>query len=189
VFVTAPTFGVEDISFTSGDFTAVELPEEITIPPPPAAVPRPAAPVITDAPVSTELTIPPTTLDATPVEALPPPPPRQEEETERNLAAAPTFTPMTVHPELLNPKEITEALLDYYPPVLRDAGVGGRVLVWFFIDEGGRVVRTLIHESSGYDAFDQAALKVADRMEFSPAYNRDQRVPVWVSIPIVFETI
>ncbi len=186
VFVSAPTFGVEDISFTPGDLTTVELPEEITIPPAPAAVPRPAAPVIAESEIDTDLTIAPTTLDAVPVEALPPPPAQREEEV-RNLAAAPTFTPMTVSPELLNGKEISRALLDYYPPLLRDAGIGGRVQVWFFIDEDGRVVRTLIHESSGYEAFDRAALDVADRMRFSPAYNRDQRVPVWVSIPILFE--
>ena len=77
----------------------------------------------------------------------------------------------------------------YYPPLLRDAGIGGTVNVWFFIDETGRVQRTLIHQSSGYDAFDEAALQVADQMEFTPAYNRDQRVKVWVSIPIKFETI
>lgn len=51
----------------------------------------------------------------------------------------------------------------------------------------GRVVRTLINESSGYAELDEAALRVANRMEFSPAWNRDQRVPVWVSVPITFE--
>lgn len=37
------------------------------------------------------------------------------------------------------------------------------------------------------DAFDKAALKVAERMEFSPAYNRDQPVPVWVDLDITFQ--
>jgi TonB family protein len=61
------------------------------------------------------------------------------------------------------------------------------VKVWFFIDENGRVQDTRINTSSGYDAFDQAALTVANIMEFSPAYNRDTRVPVWVALDITFE--
>ena len=82
---------------------------------------------------------------------------------------------------------MAQALEKYYPPLLRDAGIGGTVNVWFFIDTEGRVVNTQINESSGYDAFDQAALKVADLMEFTPAYNRDKKVPVWVALDVTFE--
>ena len=55
-----------------------------------------------------------------------------------------------------------------------------------FIDEDGRVVKTQLSKSSGQDALDQVALKVADIMQFSPAQNRDKKVPVWVQIEIVF---
>ena len=34
----------------------------------------------------------------------------------------------------------------------------------------------------------EAALKVAEVMRFSPAYNRDKKVQVWVSLPIKFST-
>ncbi|HEY8483086.1 MAG TPA: energy transducer TonB, partial [Longimicrobiales bacterium] len=74
-------------------------------------------------------------------------------------------------------------------PFLREAGIGGTVIVWFFIDETGTVRRTLIKESSGYEALDQAALKVADIMQFTPALNLDQKVKVWIQIPIVFRTV
>jgi TonB family protein len=97
------------------------------------------------------------------------------------------FTPMTVRPQLQNVGEVQQALQRAYPPLLRDAGISGRVMVWFFIDEEGRVARTQLHESSGHEAFDDAALRVAEVLKFSPAYNRDQRVPVWNSIPITFE--
>jgi periplasmic protein TonB len=73
-----------------------------------------------------------------------------------------------------------------YPPLLRDAGIGGTPVVWFFIDENGRVVRTQLSRSSGYPALDEAAINVAQVMQFSPALNRDRRVQVWVEIPIVF---
>jgi hypothetical protein len=32
------------------------------------------------------------------------------------------------------------------------------------------------------------ALKVADIMQFTPALNRDQKVKVWIALPIVFRT-
>jgi TonB family protein len=33
---------------------------------------------------------------------------------------------------------------------------------------------------------DDAALKVGQTMKFTPAFNRDLKVPVWVSIPVTF---
>ena len=189
LFLTAPTFATQDFGFTAGEISVMDLPDEIQIPPPPEAVPRPAAPVIVAATdlETEEMTIAPTTFEANPVENLPPPP--SEGGHDVDLAAAPVFTPMTVRPTLKNASEITQLLMKYYPPLLRDAGIGGTALVWFFIDETGHVLRTMVHRSSGYEAFDDAALQVADQMDFTPAYNRDQRVKVWVSIPITFETI
>ena len=184
LFLTTPSFAVEDITYGARDLDVVEVPDEIEIPAPPEAVARPATPVIADAVVETDLTIAPTTFEENPVESLPPPPGRA---SAAELAAAPTFTPMTVRPRLKNPDEVARLLQACYPKLLRDAGIGGTVHVWFFIDETGCVQRTLVHETSGYDAFDQAAIQVADAMEFSPAYNRDRPVPVWVSLAIEFE--
>lgn len=103
------------------------------------------------------------------------------------LAQGPTFTPMTVAPQLANQAEVQTALTNNYPPVLRDAGIGGRVTVWFLIDETGRVVKTQLNESSGHQELNMAALRVANEMRFTPAYNRGEPVSVWVSIPIAFE--
>jgi len=74
-----------------------------------------------------------------------------------------------------------------YPPLLRDAGIGGTVRVYFFIDENGTVQDTRIDQSSGHQALDDAALEVAGIYRFSPALNRDKKVPVWVSFPITFQ--
>jgi protein TonB len=74
-----------------------------------------------------------------------------------------------------------------YPPLLREAGIGGTVEVYFFIDDGGSVRDTRIQESSGHPAIDAAALAVASVYRFSPALNGDERVPVWVSFPITFQ--
>jgi protein TonB len=163
---------------------AIDIPDDIKIPPPPEQIARPATPVVSAADISEDITIAPTTFDANPIENLPPPP--SSSAGDADLSAAPVFTPMTVAPELRNRDEISRALVRNYPPLLRDAGIGGSPTVHFFIDENGRVLRTLLSKSSGYPALDDAAIAVAQQMEFSPALNRDKKVQVWVEIPIVF---
>lgn len=108
--------------------------------------------------------------------------------TAENIEAAPVFTPYTVKPDLKNRTAVANALTRNYPPLLRDAGIGGTALVWILIDEQGNSVKAQVKESSGHDALDQAALKVADIMQFTPALNRDQKVKVWIQLPIVFKT-
>lgn len=100
----------------------------------------------------------------------------------------PRLVPMTVVPRVLNEPAVIRALERAYPPMLRDAGIGGEVHVWFFIDEDGYVLRRLLDRSSGHELLDRAALEVAEIMKFSPALHRDRRVAVWVSIPIRFSS-
>ena len=101
----------------------------------------------------------------------------------------PTFTPMTVRPQLQNVEEVQRVLMREYPAVLRDAGIGGAPVLWLFIGTSGTVENTRVYESSGFEALDAAAANVAAVMRFSPAYNRDQIVPVWVQIPIRFQVV
>lgn len=100
----------------------------------------------------------------------------------------PVFTPFTVAPRLANMAEVARALEAAYPPALRDAGLGGSVQVWFYIDEKGVVKKTLVNQSSGRPALDAAAVEVGKSMRFTPALNRDKAVSVWVSIPVKFNT-
>lgn len=108
--------------------------------------------------------------------------------SDEALMEEPTFTPFTSRPELVNRTEVVAALEANYPPLLRDAGIGGEALVWFFIDRTGTVARAAINRSAGYPALDSAALDVARMMRFKPAHNRLEPVSVWVVIPIVFST-
>ncbi|MFW5951249.1 MAG: M56 family metallopeptidase [Gemmatimonadota bacterium] len=109
-------------------------------------------------------------------------------QTLDDVRDAPTFTPFTVAPQLENAEEVKAALQQLYPPLLKDAGIGGTANVWFLIDAEGKVRRTVLNRTSGHDALDQAALKVADRMRFAPAMNRDVAAPVWVALDIAFDT-
>jgi protein TonB len=141
---------------------AVQVPPEIGVPGTPASAPAGASQMVD----------------------LPPP----AMEVEREISAAPTFTPFTVRPDIQNRAEVARALEAEYPPLLRDAGIGGTVLVWFFIEETGRTGKVQLNESSGHKALDDAALRVAHAIEFTPAMNRDKAVPVWISLPITFTT-
>jgi protein TonB len=183
LFALWPEMTTADVAVDSEQLEVLELPPEIVIPPPPEAIARPATPVVTTANIDEDITIPRTTFEDNPVDDLPPPP---EEVTTTDISAAPTFTPYTVRPSYKNRAEVERAMMREYPPLLRDAGIGGTVQVHFFIDEEGKVVNTLVHTSSGYQALDQAALKVANIIEFTPALNRDKRVAVWISLPITF---
>lgn len=103
------------------------------------------------------------------------------------VSDGPTFTPYTVAPSITNRLEVVQAMAEAYPSLLRDAGIGGTVRVYFFIEADGSVGAVQIDRSSGHAALDDAALRVADVYRFSPAMNREEMVHVWVSFPITFQ--
>ncbi|MEM7417742.1 MAG: TonB family protein [Gemmatimonadota bacterium] len=96
----------------------------------------------------------------------------------------PRFTPFVVAPRLVNPEEVQVALAEAFSSDVQDSGPGGTVELYLFINEEGMVEDTRISQSSGVQAFDNAALATAAVQRFSPALNRDQPVPVWVSMPM-----
>lgn len=183
LFSLFPEMTAADVSINTDQLEAIELPPEIEIPPPPEAISRPATPIIAAADINEDITIAPTTFEDNPVEELPPPP---EEITTTERSAPGTFTPFTVRPDVKNRAEVGRVLEREYPSLLRDAGIGGKVVVWFYIDEEGEVEEFLVKESSGHAGLDAAALKVASIIEFTPALNRDKRVPVWIEWGITF---
>ncbi len=111
----------------------------------------------------------------------------QPDAVEAPAETGPRLTPYTVAPDLANRTEVGAALEEHYPPLLRDAGIGGAASVWMFISEEGEVVETQLKETSGHRQLDEAALRVAGGMRFTPALNRDEPTAVWVSLPITFE--
>lgn len=174
---TPPAMGAESLA-------AVELPPEVEIPPPPEQIPRPATPRVATVEVEEDLTIAPTTFESNPVENLAGPPRVESSDDER-----PAFIPFDVAPRLQNRDEVLALLERLYPRSLRNAGIGGTVLLWLFIDERGEVQETRVAESSGVPALDEVARRVASRMEFTPAQNRDRVTAVWLAQPIDFESV
>lgn len=176
-----PQLTASDVGVESEEMEAMELPPEVEIPPPPEQIARPATPQVAEAEVDEDVTIAPTTFEENPVEKLPPPP-KSGAPSDR-----PSYIARDVDPRLENSAEIQELLMRLYPPMLKDAGIGGQVILWLFVDENGEVQNTQLRKSSGYDAFDKAAVRVAKNMEFQPAINRDRPIGVWIAQPITFQ--
>ncbi len=109
--------------------------------------------------------------------------------TADELAAAPPrLVPYTQPPQLANEAEVQQRLVEEYPDYLQDEGIGGRVVLWFLVDENGKVRKYFLKDSSGRAGLDRAALNVAARMRFRPAVNYDRHVAVWVALPVMFQT-
>jgi TonB family protein len=90
-------------------------------------------------------------------------------------------------PQMLNRESVARALSRAYPPLLRDQGIEGRVLVRFVVDEQGRPDHLRVARSSGQMDFDQAALFVVRQARFRPARLNGRPVRVWVTLPVNFE--
>ena len=180
IFELFPRMQVDDLGAAAVALETIELPPEVRIPPPPEEVSRPATPRVATIDVDEDVTIAATTFESNPVENLPPPPKTASPDDR------PSFIPYTVAPVLKNKDEVLRFLQRIYPSQLKSAGVGGAVVLWLYIDEGGQVLRTVVAESSGFNQLDEAAQQVAAKMEWRPAMNRDKKTPVWLSQAIEF---
>lgn len=182
VFALWPSMTAQDLVATAESTELIDLPPEVDIPEPPEQIAKPAKPVIGDTELDEDVTIASTRPEDYRPEELAPP----EVDTAADAGGMPMLTPYTVAPRLLNPAEVQRALQAEYPPALRDAGIGGVVTVLVRIDESGAVLDGRVHESSGYEALDAAALAVVREMRFTAALNMDTPVPVWVRQDVTF---
>lgn len=181
LFVLVRPFQAADLSLMSDEVEVVDLPPEVEIPPPPEQIPRPATPRVADVELDEDITIAPTTFESNPVENLPPPP------ATGSPSDRPSFIPYDTPPRLKNGGEIQRLLQRLYPESLKNAGIGGTVVLWIYVNDQGQVDKSVVKESSGHSALDRAAQQVADNMVFEPAMNRDKRTDVWVAQNITFE--
>lgn len=69
------------------------------------------------------------------------------------------------------PPRVASTAAPYYPPALRDAGIGGRVVVRGVVGIDGRVESAEIVRSSGNSTLDNNALSAFYKWRFSPAKN------------------
>lgn len=107
---------------------------------------------------------------------------------DANADVKPKFIPRDQDPKLQNGDEVVKALQEAYPTDLKAAGIRGRTVLWMLVDADGRVSRVNVEDSSGHEALDAAAEKVARTMRFEPATKDGSPIAVWIAQPIRFET-
>lgn len=89
-------------------------------------------------------------------------------------------------PRLVNGDEVSRLLGDEFAAIREEDDRGGTVVTWIFVDEDGGASEVRVSESSGREALDQAALRVARSMRYEPARMGDDAVGVWVMQRIEF---
>lgn len=102
---------------------------------------------------------------------------------EELWGAALELSAVSEPPRLLNERGFATLLAREYPTLLRDAGVGGEVLLAFVVDARGRA-RSVRVVSSTADEFVRPSIRTIRRLRFTPARLDGAPVPVRVFLPI-----
>ena len=158
--------------------------QQIAQPPPP---PRPPVPieVPNDETLEEDLLDFDAALDLNePASNIPPPPPppddRLEEEQEVEIFVIVEEMPQLIGGLASLQKSIT------YPEIAKKAGVEGRVIVQFVVDEAGRVIEPIVVRGVGAGC-DEEAVRAVTQAHFTPGKQRGKPVRVKMSLPITFK--
>ncbi|MDR2452478.1 MAG: energy transducer TonB, partial [Candidatus Accumulibacter sp.] len=73
-----------------------------------------------------------------------------------------------------------------YPPASRRRKEEGKVTLYVHITMDGRADEVLLHQGSGFERLDQAAMEAVRRWRFVPTRRGRENVPGWVLVPIQF---
>ena len=155
----------------------IQRTEQQEKPPPP---PRPQVPVevpndeiVEDQDINLDAEI---NLD----EPLDMPPPPEEEEEEEDF-----FVVVENMPELIGGMRKLQGCVNY-PEMARKAGIEGRVIVQFVVNQNGRVEDPRVIRGIGGGADDEA-LRCVKQAEFKPGRQRGKPVRVQYSLPVIFK--
>jgi protein TonB len=159
----------------------------------PKPEPRPAPPVIKQAPpvLTAERPLP---ADAPqPVTEIPEPAPVPEAIAEpvppapATAASAPAPVPAPAPLVPPRPADYRTNPKPPYPPLSRRLGEAGTVHLDVLVDPDGNVAQLVLARSSGYPRLDRTAIEtVQSSWKFKPAREGGKPVAAWVSVPIQF---
>lgn len=93
---------------------------------------------------------------------------------------------MRERPPETPPRQLTSSPF-HYPEELWDEGIEGETVLKLFVSREGRVDTVQIEKSSGYAAFDSAAVYGAQVLRFEPARRGEDSVATWVLLPVQFD--
>ena len=113
---------------------------------------------------------------------LPPPPPAREGETEDKEEDF--FVIVEQMPKLIGGIQALQQKIRY-PEMARKAGIEGRVIVQFIVNEKGEVENPRVVRGIG-GGCDKEALRVVRNARFKPGMQRGKTVRVQYSLPVVF---
>ena len=87
--------------------------------------------------------------------------------------------------ELINREQIARRLQQLYPPLLRDAGVTGKVTVQMVVGSDGRVdMSTVKIVSTSHEAFADVTMQIMKDLRFSPAKMGSTSVRMLTVMPV-----
>jgi protein TonB len=89
--------------------------------------------------------------------------------------------------EPIEPPQLMSAETPFeYPISLWDEEVEGETRLMIHVTALGQVDSAYVKESSGYPAFDSAAVAGAGNLRFTPGRQGEKRVDRWVVLPVKF---
>lgn len=74
-----------------------------------------------------------------------------------------------------------------YPVELWDTGVEGESIVMVHVTDTGSVDSVYVLQRSSHEAFDSAAVVGAYELRFAPGRRGDERIAMWVRLPVRFQ--
>ncbi len=173
------------LDFVEKDQEIIEMEEIIqteqeTTPPPPPRPPQPE-PVPDDEIIEDMFFDLDTEMDLdAPLDLPPPPPPEDDEEDEEPEI-------FQVVEDMPEPAGGMQAIYNNirYPDAARRAGIEGRVIIQFIVDETGQVRDPVVVRGIG-GGCDEAAIEAIRSVEWSPGRQRGRPVRVQFQLPIMF---
>jgi protein TonB len=102
------------------------------------------------------------------------------EEPEPDINA---FVAVEKEPAPVNLDEIKKRIV--YPPLLKEAGVQGKVIVRILVGKDGKYIKHQVIKSS-HKLFTEAVEKEIQNLEFTPAIQAGKPIKLWVTIPFDF---
>ncbi|MBO6574193.1 MAG: energy transducer TonB [Rhodothermales bacterium] len=159
----------------------IQQTQQIERPPPP---PRPPVPVevpndeiLDDDELELDVSL---DLDAAVDLPPPPPPPADEPEPEPEI-----FVIVEQMPDLIGGLGELQSKIRY-PEIAKKAGVEGRVIVQFVVNEQGMVENPVVVRGIGAGC-DEEAIRAVQQARFTPGKQRGKPVKVKMSLPITFK--
>ncbi len=165
------------------DIQQTEQMERAPLPPrPPVPVEVPNDFVIEDEPLNLDASL--DLNESLIVSDAPPPPAEPQDDGAADDRSDEVFIAVEEEPTLIGGQDAIYGKVQY-PATARQAGVQGRVIVQFIVDEEGNVTNPTVLRSP-HSMLSDEALRVIQQVKFTPGRQRNQPVKVQMALPIMF---